>query len=198
VFNLLLQVLEEGELKDNLGHTISFRNTVIIMTSNAGVREISRDARLGYAAGTGIMNREEIQSAALSELRRLFNPEFINRVDDVVVFHALDTKQVESIFAIQAEELSRRLAEQGYFIRIMPAARRHLVEQGWDPKYGARPMRRTIQKELEDPLSLLILEGAYPYGTTFVADCRNKKITLRIDRMNIRAENKKVVQEPVV
>jgi ATP-dependent Clp protease ATP-binding subunit ClpC len=170
VFNLLLQVLEEGELKDNLGHTVNFRNTVIIMTSNAGVREISRDSRLGFGTGRGIMNIEEIQAAALAELRRLFNPEFINRVDDVVVFHALNEEQVEAVLDMQIEELSRRLAEQGFFLRITPAVRRVLIEKGWDPKYGARPMRRTIQKELEDPLSRLILEGNYPYGATFIAD----------------------------
>jgi ATP-dependent Clp protease ATP-binding subunit ClpC len=181
VFNLLLQVLEEGELKDNLGHTVNFRNTVIIMTSNAGVREISRDSRLGFGSGTGIMNIEEIQAAALSELRRLFNPEFINRVDDVVVFHALNEKQVEAILDIQIGELSQRLAEKGYFISISPAARRLLIEKGWDPKYGARPMRRTIQKELEDPLSLLIMEGNHPYGATFIADCVDGKITMRFN-----------------
>jgi ATP-dependent Clp protease ATP-binding subunit ClpC len=179
VFNLLLQVLEEGELKDNLGHTISFKNTVIIMTSNAGVREISRDSRLGFTAGTGIMSLEEIQAAALSELRRLFNPEFLYRVDDVVVFHALDEKQVEAILDIQIDELSRRLAEQGYGIKVLPAAKRVLLEKGWDPKYGGRPMRRTLQRELEDPLSLLILEGEYPSGSAFTADGRGDRITIR-------------------
>jgi ATP-dependent Clp protease ATP-binding subunit ClpC len=180
VFNLFLQVLEEGELKDNLGHTVNFRNTVIIMTSNAGVREISRDSRLGFGTGTGIMNIEEIKAAALSELHRLFNPEFINRVDDVVVFHALNEKEVGAILDIQIEELSQRLAEQGYFIRLSLAARKVLIEKGWDPKYGARPMRRIIQKELEDPLSHFILGGDYPYGSTFIADCRDKKITLSL------------------
>ncbi|MDR2759734.1 MAG: ATP-dependent Clp protease ATP-binding subunit [Spirochaetaceae bacterium] len=179
VFNLLLQVLEEGELRDNLGHTVSFRNTVIIMTSNAGVREISRDSRLGFSSGTGLMNPGEIEAAALSELRRLFNPEFINRVDDVVIFHTLDTKQVETILDIQLKELAGRLEEQGYYLRFLPAARRLLVEKGWDPKYGARPMRRTIQKELEDPLSLLILEGDYPPGTLFTAEGREGKIKFR-------------------
>jgi ATP-dependent Clp protease ATP-binding subunit ClpC len=182
VFNLLLQVLEEGELKDNLGHTVSFKNTVIIMTSNAGVREISRDSRLGFTAGTGIMSPEEIQAAALSELRRLFNPEFLNRVDDVVVFHTLDERQVEAILDIQMGELSRRLAEQDYYISLLPAARRILVEKGWDPKYGGRPMRRTIQRELEDPLSLLILEEGCPRGTSFIADGRNGVISLRAER----------------
>jgi ATP-dependent Clp protease ATP-binding subunit ClpC len=179
VFNLLLQVLEEGELKDNLGHTVNFRNTVIIMTSNAGVREISRDSRLGFSSQTGIMGQEEIQSSAMAELRRLFNPEFINRVDDVVVFHALDEKQVEAILELQMEELARRLAEQGYFIEALPAARKILIEKGWDPKYGGRPMRRAIQKELEDPLSTMLLEGSWPLGTVFVADAPDGKITLR-------------------
>jgi ATP-dependent Clp protease ATP-binding subunit ClpC len=171
--------LEEGELKDNLGHTVSFRNTVIIMTSNAGVREISRDVRLGFGSGSGLMSAAEIEAAALSELRRIFNPEFINRVDDVVVFQTLTEKQVEVILDIQVEELSRRLAEQGFFIRISPAARRILIEKGWDPKYGGRPLRRAIQRELEDPLSTFILEGDYPRGTSFTADGRNGRIIIK-------------------
>jgi ATP-dependent Clp protease ATP-binding subunit ClpC len=188
VFNLLLQVLEEGELRDNLGHTVSFRNTVIIMTSNAGVREISRDSRLGFGTGTGIMSLAEIEAAALSELRRLFNPEFINRVDDVVVFHALDEKQVEAILDIQIGDLARRLEEQGYAIRLLPAARHILAEKGWDPKYGARPMRRTIQKELEDPLSHLILREECPYGTTFIVEGRE-------GRLRIRSEDKAPLED---
>jgi ATP-dependent Clp protease ATP-binding subunit ClpC len=178
VFNLLLQVMEEGELKDNLGHTVSFRNTVIIMTSNAGVREISRDSRLGFGAGQGIMDMKEIEAQAMAELRRLFNPEFLNRVDDVVVFHPLDLKQIGAIFDLQVEELSLRLAEQGYRIKIFPSARKLLIEKGWDPKFGGRPMRRTIQKELEDPLSLLILESVWPAGTVFNAMGDKDKIKL--------------------
>jgi ATP-dependent Clp protease ATP-binding subunit ClpC len=178
VFNLLLQVLEEGELKDNLGHTVNFRNTVIIMTSNAGVREISRDSRLGFSSQTGIMGLAEIQSAAMAELRRIFNPEFINRVDEVVVFHALDERQVEAILDLQVAELAQRLAEQGYAMEVRPAARKLLIEKGWDPKYGGRPMRRAIQKELEDPLSMMLLEGGCPPGAVFVADALDGKITL--------------------
>jgi ATP-dependent Clp protease ATP-binding subunit ClpC len=178
VFNLLLQVMEEGELRDNLGHTVNFRNTVIIMTSNAGVREISRDTRLGFGTGTGIMNMDEIESQAMSELRRLYNPEFLNRVDDVVVFHPLNMKEIEAILDIEIRALSRRLTEQGYGLRVFPAARKILIEKGWDPKFGGRPLRRTIQKELEDALALLILETAWPEGTLFTADGRKGKITL--------------------
>jgi ATP-dependent Clp protease ATP-binding subunit ClpC len=179
VFNLLLQVFEEGELRDNLGHTVNFRNTVIIMTSNAGAREISRDSRLGFGAGTGIMSQEEIEASALAELRRLFNPEFLNRIDEVVVFHPLTIQQVEAVLDIQIRELSDRLGEQHYNLRILPAARKILVEKGWDPKYGARPMRRAIRKELEDPLANLILGTHYAPGTIFTAEGRNGKIHLK-------------------
>jgi ATP-dependent Clp protease ATP-binding subunit ClpC len=196
VFNLLLQVLEEGELKDNLGHTVNFRNTVIIMTSNAGAREISQDGRVGFSSGTGIMGIEEIQNAALAELRRVFNPEFINRVDDIVVFHSLSEEQVAAILGLQVEELSQRLVEQGYSLEVLPTARKILIQKGWDPKYGGRPMRRAIQKELEDPLSQLILEGGYPPGTLFTADVLEGKIILRpTDKTAARAvtENVQVV-----
>ena len=182
VFNLLLQVLEEGELKDNLGHTVSFRNTVIIMTSNAGAREISRDARLGFNPDSGIMNLEEIRSAALTELKRLFNPEFINRVDDIVVFHALNREQVQAILTLEIQDLNKRLHDQGYTIQVKQSAQDILIEKGWDPKYGARPMRRAIQKELEDVLAVLILEQEYPAGTVFIAEGRDGKISIKPKR----------------
>jgi len=183
VFNLLLQVLEEGELKDNLGHTMSFRNTVIIMTSNAGAREISRDARLGFNASAGIMDVREIRDSALSELKRLFNPEFINRIDDIVVFHALDRAQVEAVFNIQFEELRKRLVDRGYTLEISPAARNLLVEKGYDPKFGARPMRRVIQRDIEDALSLLLLEKDYPPGSVFVIGVKDKDLDLRVRKL---------------
>ena len=182
VFNLLLQVLEEGELKDNLGHTVSFRNTVIIMTSNAGVREISRDSRLGFGSGSGLMSFEEIESSAMSELKRLFNPEFLNRIDEVVVFRPLDMNQVESILDLQMLELSQRLAEQGCFVKVSASARNLIIEKGWDPKFGGRPLRRALQRELEDPLSVKILEGDYPAGTLFLAGVKNGKISLKAEK----------------
>jgi ATP-dependent Clp protease ATP-binding subunit ClpC len=178
VFNLLLQVMEEGELRDNLGHTVNFRNTVIIMTSNAGVREISRDSRLGFGAGSGLMSQSEIESQATSELKRLFPPEFLNRVDDVVVFHPLSVGQIENILEIELTELSNRLAEQNYTIDVPPQARALLIEKGWDPKFGGRPLRRTLQKELEDPLARLIMEHDWPKGTVFTANACDGKIDL--------------------
>jgi ATP-dependent Clp protease ATP-binding subunit ClpC len=180
VFNLLLQVLEEGELKDNLGHTVSFRNTVLIMTSNAGAREISRDAKLGFNMSTGIMSVAEIRSAALGELKRLFNPEFINRVDDIVVFHSLDRVQVEAVLDLQLAELAERLAERSLRLELRPAARVLVVDAGWDQKFGARPMRRAVQRLLEDPIARLLLEKDCPPGSVFLADAKDGKIAMRV------------------
>jgi len=191
VFNLLLQVLEEGELKDNLGNTVNFRNTVIIMTSNAGVREISRDSRLGFGSGSGIMSFKEIEASALSELKRFFNPEFLNRLDDVIVFNSLDLPQIEAILDLQLAELVERMAEQGFCLRIESEVRQLLLKKGWDSKYGARPLRRIIQKELEDPLSMLILEqdplrqgltgsSTELQETVFIARAEGEKIVFEI------------------
>jgi ATP-dependent Clp protease ATP-binding subunit ClpC len=191
IFNILLQVMEEGELRDSLGHTVNFRNTVIIMTSNAGVREISKDSRLGFASGSGLMNAGEIETAAMTELRRIFSPEFINRVDEIVVFNTLAQKQVEAVFDIEFNELSKRLAEQEYTLKITPAAKSILTNKGWDPKFGGRPLRRTIQKELECPLSELILEGRWQPGTVFTADAKNGTIKLR-------AKNRVPVQRELI
>jgi len=187
VFNILLQVMEEGELRDSLGHTVSFRNTVIIMTSNAGAREITKDSRLGFTSGSGLMSPGEIESAAMNELRRIFNPEFINRVDEIAVFNPLDRKQIDAIFDIEINELALRLAEQNYKLKITPAAKKILADKGWDPKFGGRPLRRTIQKELESPLSQLILDGSHEEGTVFTAEGKNGDIKIRASKMKAQA-----------
>jgi ATP-dependent Clp protease ATP-binding subunit ClpC len=179
VFNILLQVLEEGELRDSLGHTVNFRNTIIIMTSNAGAREISKDNRLGFSSGSSLMSAAEIETQAMSEMRRIFSPEFINRVDEIVVFNPLEQKQIDAIFDIEINGLSRRLAEQNYSLKVSGAAKRILVEKGWDQKFGGRHLRRTIQKELESPLSDLILEDRWEEGAVFTADAKNGLIKIK-------------------
>jgi ATP-dependent Clp protease ATP-binding subunit ClpC len=148
------------------------------MTSNAGVREISRESRLGFGAGSGLLSQNEIEAQATSELKRLFPPEFLNRVDDVVVFHPLSVTQIEDILEIELTDLSGRLAEQNYSINIQPEARDFLIEKGWDPKFGGRPLRRTLQKELEDPLARLLMEHDWPKGTVFTANLCDGKIEL--------------------
>ncbi len=181
VFNLLLQVLEEGELKDNLGHTVNFRNTVIIMTSNAGARQISRENRLGFSSGgDGLLDYEDIRSSALSELKRIFSPEFVNRVDDIIVFNALSRKEVSSILEIQLKELSDRLSDRRVTIGLHASAKNYLIERGYEPALGARPMRRLIQREIEDPLSLMIITGKLSTGDAVKVSAREGKLAIRV------------------
>jgi ATP-dependent Clp protease ATP-binding subunit ClpC len=182
VFNLLLQILEEGELQDNLGHTVSFRNCLIVMTSNAGARQITKGGNLGFRTGEGMMSHSEIKSSALAELKRLFRPEFVNRVDEIVVFHALTGKEVESIFHLMLGEIRERLLQRNLHIEVTPKARTWLIQKGYDPTYGARPLRRTLQKELEDMLSLRILQGQLSSGDHITVEIRNDKLALKIKK----------------
>jgi ATP-dependent Clp protease ATP-binding subunit ClpC len=179
VFNLLLQVLEEGQLQDNLGHSVSFRNTVLIMTSNVGAREINKDTFLGFHAEEGVMHFNEMKSSALNELKKLFNPEFINRVDEIVVFHALNKDHISQILDLLVQEVEERLEVQDMKLEIKPKAKEYLIEQGYDEKYGARPLRRTLQKFIEDPLSIEMLKGKFKIGCTIVIDLKNGKIVFR-------------------
>jgi ATP-dependent Clp protease ATP-binding subunit ClpC len=164
VLNLLLQILEEGELKDNLRHTVNFRNTVIIMTSNVGSNEIFT-RQIGFDS-SAVTNHKDIEAQVLAKMRTTFNPEFLNRIDECLVFHPLEMTHLEAILEIQIKELQKRLAEHGYSMEIEPEVRRFLLEKGWDPQYGARPLRRVLARELEEPLSLAIIKGIEP-GAVF-------------------------------
>ena len=186
VFNLLLQVLEEGQLQDQLGHTVSFRNTVLIMTSNAGAREISTDSSLGFQVEPGGKQFSEIRSHVLSEMKRLFSPEFLNRIDESVVFHALSKPQLEQILELELEDVRSRLGEQQISLEVRKEAREYLMEKGYDPKYGARPLRRVLQKDIEDPLSLDILKGRFLPGSTAIAYIRDGKLLFRRRRSSTR------------
>jgi ATP-dependent Clp protease ATP-binding subunit ClpC len=178
VFNLLLQILEEGELSDSLGHTVSFRNTVIIMTSNAGAREISKGG-LGFHSEEGFLSYREMKSQVLSEMKRVFNPEFINRLDEIVVFSALSREEVGSVCDLLFSELAARVLERGIALELSRKARDSMVERGYDVTYGARPMRRIIQNEVEDPLSVMVLSGKAPEGSVIVADVKDGIVVLR-------------------
>ena len=183
VFNLLLQLLEEGELSDNLGHTVNFRNTVIIMTSNAGARQITTEHRLGFSSiEDGTLPYGQIKANALEELKRLMSPELLNRIDDVVVFDALNKKQIASILDIQLGELVDRLADKNLTISVTKKAREYLIQNGYEPSMGARPMRRIIQKEIEDQLSLLLLENPNPPSNNIVVDMVKQAVKVEFDR----------------
>ncbi len=179
VFNILLQVLEEGELQDNLGHKVSFRNTILIMTSNAGAREISREASVGFQTTEGVMEYNEIKSSAMGELKRLFRPEFLNRVDETVVFHSLERNEVRKILEILIGEVQTRLAEKEIKLEFKKSAKDYIIDHGFDVKFGARPLRRTIQREIEDPLSMEILRGRFRNGSHIVVGLRKGKISFR-------------------
>ncbi|MBQ8211801.1 MAG: ATP-dependent Clp protease ATP-binding subunit, partial [Treponema sp.] len=158
IFNLLLQVLEEGELSDNIGHTVNFRNTIIIMTSNAGARQITNEGRVGFGFNTvDVLPYEEIKSTAMNELKKLLSPELLNRIDDVIVFDALKKDEVSKILDIQIADLASRLNEKDLKIEITPKAKEYLIQNGYNPSMGARPMKRLLRKEVEDPLSTEIL-----------------------------------------
>ena len=176
VFNLLLQMLEEGEIQDSLGHRVSFRNAIIIMTSNVGTREFASDSMVGFRREEESQSRSTIRSAALNELKRSFRPEFLNRIDEIVVFDMLRAEEIEAIFDLMLKELSDRLKEKGITISLSKRARKYFIEKGFDPKFGARPMRRLIQKELEDEIALKLINGELVPGSKveFSEPCRGK------------------------
>ncbi len=190
VFNLLLQVLEEGQLQDNLGHLVSFRNTVLIMTSNAGAREISKESVLGFQMTEGMLRFDEIKSSALNELKRLFNPEFINRVDEIVVFHSLNKVHLAAILEMMICEIQERLLEQNITLEMRKGVKEYLVEKGYDEKFGARPLRRILQKEVEDPLSVQMLKGRFQQGSSIVVDLKEKNIVFRSKRTKMNPVKK--------
>ncbi len=164
VFNILLQVLDEGHLTDNYGRVIDFKNTVLIMTSNLGARDISKGGGLGFHQGDAQSSYEVMRQKVKEEIERAFNPEFLNRVDDTIVFHPLDREQIGQIVHILLEEVRGRLSEEELTLRVTEEATSFLVERGYDQKFGARPLRRAIQRYLEDPLSEKILLAEFGAG----------------------------------
>jgi len=165
VFNILLQVLDEGVLTDNFGRKVDFKNTVIIMTSNLGARFIDKAAPLGFQAESAEVTYQKIKENVLNELRKTFNPEFLNRVDEIVVFHQLAKEHLHSIIDLLVSETNRQLVEQELLIEVTAEVKEWLTEKYFQPTYGARPMRRAVQKEIEDPLSEEILKGKFKPGT---------------------------------
>ena len=171
VFNILLQSLEEGRLTDAQGRSVDFRNTVIIMTSNVGAREIAQSAPLGFTpdSQTGLSDKE-IKSRVMSEMKKLFRPEFLNRLDEVIVFKSLTREQIGRIVELMVADLRDRLIAMDMTINLTPAAREHVADEGTDTSMGARPLRRAIQRLLEDPIAEQILEGEWHAGSVIDVD----------------------------
>ncbi len=171
VFNVFLQILDDGRLTDSQGRTVDFKNTVLIMTSNIGSPQILEAQQTGASY-------EEMRSVVLGELRQHFRPEFLNRVDETVVFHPLATEQLVKIVEIQLERLRGRLAERRIQLAITPTALAYLGERGYDPVYGARPLKRLIQQELETPLARLLVKGELRDGETASIDRKENALVI--------------------
>jgi ATP-dependent Clp protease ATP-binding subunit ClpC len=171
VWNALLQILEDGRLTDGHGHKVDFRNTVIIMTSNIGTRYVHKGGPLGFRlsmedGGEEAKLREDIEEG----LKRTFRPEFLNRVDEVIIFHTLSKADVRQIVGLQLREIEERLRERGLTISLSEAAHDWLADRGYDPSFGARPLRRVMQRELENPLSKRLLSGEFVSGDHVLVD----------------------------
>jgi len=170
VFNILLQILEDGRLTDGKGRTVNFRNTVIIMTSNVGANFIKKQQSLGFRPADAEKSYEQMKARLLDELKRTFRPEFLNRVDDVIVFKPLTEEDIAKIVDLMLKDLSKRIAEYGLKLEVTPEAKELLAKEGFDPTYGARPLRRVIQKRLEDGISEEMLRGTFTAGDTIIVD----------------------------
>ncbi|HEY1775264.1 MAG TPA: ATP-dependent Clp protease ATP-binding subunit [Solirubrobacteraceae bacterium] len=172
VFNILLQILEDGRLTDSQGRTVDFRHAIVIMTSNIGAQEIARNTPLGFAISddeTGI-TYDDMKNRIMGELKKVFRPEFLNRIDDVIVFHKLQKDEIKQIVELLLTRIRHSMAERELVLDLTDEAKDLLVEKGWDPAMGARPLRRAIQRYIEDPLADFVLRSQLPPGSTVVVD----------------------------
>jgi ATP-dependent Clp protease ATP-binding subunit ClpC len=177
VFNTLLQILEDGHLTDAQGHKVDFKNTVIIMTSNLGTRDIQK-ARIGFANTTDDAgDYEKMKDKVMEELKRSFRPEFLNRIDEVIVFHSLSREDVKAIVNLMMKRVTDQLKSKDIEIELTEAAKDLLAEKGYDPALGARPLRRTIQRLVEDQVSEKLLYKEFSAGQTIIVDARDGEIT---------------------
>jgi ATP-dependent Clp protease ATP-binding subunit ClpC len=172
VWNALLQILEEGRLTDGHGHKVDFTNTVVIMTSNLGTAFGAKGGTLGFhqQGNQGTFEDTRIKGDVQDALRKHFRPEFLNRIDEIIIFHTLTKEQVSHIVELQMKEIAGRLGDHQITIELTEAARTWVAEQGYDPAFGARPLRRTLQKQVESPLSVRLLRGEFTAGDTIVVD----------------------------
>ena len=175
VFNLLLQVLEDGRLTDGHGRTVDFRNCVVIMTSNLGSQDI---IDLSESTRAGAANEKMLEAAVMKNVSDRFRPEFINRIDEIVIFHRLDREQIRAIANIQLDTVSERLAEQGFHLEVSEEAMGLLAERGFDPIYGARPLKRTLRQQVENPLAGALLAGDLLPGETILVGVEDGEIRI--------------------
>ncbi|MDQ1143306.1 MAG: ATP-dependent protease ATP-binding subunit ClpC [Bacillus sp. (in: firmicutes)] len=179
VFNILLQVLEDGRLTDSKGRTVDFRNTVLIMTSNVGAEALKRNKYVGFNIQDGEQDYKDMKGKVMEELKKAFRPEFLNRIDEIIVFHALERKHLEEIVTLLSDQLIKRLNEQNISLELTDAAKGKISQEGYDPEYGARPLRRAIQKHIEDRLSEELLKGTLLTGQHAIIDVVDGEFVVR-------------------
>lgn len=188
VFNILLQVLDDGRLTDSKGRTVDFRNTIIVMTSNVGASALKRNKYVGFAVSEDT-DREykDMKDKVMEELKRAFRPEFLNRIDETIVFHSLEKQHIEEIVKLMAKTLEKRLAEQEIHFELTPAALSKIADIGYDPEYGARPIRRALQREAEDRLSEALLAGDIQKGERVALDVEENEFIVRRNHVSSAA-----------
>ena len=180
VFNLLLQVLDDGYLTDAKGRKVDFRNTIIIMTSNLGATQLQDEKEVGFGARDVSQDYQAMASAIRQQLKLHFRPEFLNRIDETIIFHSLQKNELHQIVKLMVAQLRARVAEQGINLKVTPAAIDVVATKGYNPAYGARPLRRALQDLIEDPLSTALLSGNVKTGDNVVVGAHQGKITLKV------------------
>jgi ATP-dependent Clp protease ATP-binding subunit ClpC len=178
VFNILLQILEDGRLTDSKGRTVNFRNTVVVMTSNVGAHTIRKQKTIGFTSSEDVAasEYEKMKENIMEDLKRTFRPEFLNRIDEIIVFHALDEGDLRKIVRLMLDNVAKRLEKQEIYLEVTDAAQEYMMQEGFDPMYGARPLRRVIQRMIEDNLSEEILAGRIQVGDRVKVDYKDNKL----------------------
>ncbi|MDD3731200.1 MAG: AAA family ATPase, partial [candidate division Zixibacteria bacterium] len=176
VFNILLQLFDEGCLTDSFGRKVDFKNTVVIMTSNIGTKQLRDEKTVGFDTGEVSMSYDHMKKKIKDELKKLFNPELLNRIDESIIFHSLDRHHITQIIDILVVDIAKQLAEKGISFNLTPEAKEFLVDKGYDPAYGARPLKRALQRYLEDPLAEEILRGQYAGDLDLVIGATTEKL----------------------
>jgi ATP-dependent Clp protease ATP-binding subunit ClpC len=187
VFNILLQLFDDGQLTDSFGRKVDFKNTVIIMTSNIGTRRIRDDKTVGFDAASVDESFEGMQKKLKEEVKKLFNPELLNRIDETIVFHSLTREHIKQIIDILVFDFAKQLADKGISFHLTEAAKELLTEKGFDPAFGARPLKRALQRHLEDPLAEEILRGQYAGDCTLEVGAGNDKLTFSFNKAETHA-----------
>jgi ATP-dependent Clp protease ATP-binding subunit ClpC len=196
VFNILLQVLDDGILTDSLGRRVDFKNTILIMTSNVGTRELKRSTgAFGFGTPSPKGEYDAMKSTIEEALKRVFNPEFLNRVDETIIFHPLEKQHIMEIVDIQMREIVKRIGSTGIKVQLTKQAKEFLADKGYDPSFGARPLRRALQRYLEDPLAEEILRGRFAPGTTVKVRVRKKTDELRFSGTAAEGKDSSVEEE---